>query len=132
MRGQKRVNALMARPSIPSQEPPAIYDCRDARFEPFRFDRSGHRPHRRRHESPAVQRFSTRTHTVLAATNKCLAQSNKSPDGGKATKKRTNRSGPQLRAPLCAVVLDAIPASQPMQRRQNYHEAKMKTVKNRG
>jgi len=62
---------------------------------------------------------SWRTHTVLAATNKCLAQGNKSPDGGKPTKKRTNRSGPQLRAPLWSVLLGAIPASKPKQRRQN-------------
>jgi len=46
-----------------------------------------------------------RCHTVMAATNKCLAQSNKSRTGGKATKKR--RSLPAARrnfVPLAKLV----------------------------
>src|SRR6266478_3629210 len=95
--------------------------------------RSRHKTAAAEGRKPRSAVVSWRTHTVLAATNKCLAQGNKSPDGGKATKKRTNRSGPQLRAPLWSVLLGAIPASKPKQRRQNAdHEAKMKDVKNRG
>jgi hypothetical protein len=41
----------------------------------------------------ALRDYWSSRHTVLAPTNKCLAQSNKSRSGGKATKKRSPVNG---------------------------------------